>query len=144
MGYSMSLVDCAFTIRARNKASALQAVRALAYDEPSMSGCAVRHDNTVTRHYSWVTTDDFHLAKTLEVALQAWRWEPYIDKKTGDIVNLMFCGEKAGDDERLFAQLAPFVERGSYIQMSGEDGAVWRWVFKDGFCREVSPQWPDL
>jgi hypothetical protein len=47
-------------------------------------------------------------------------------------LELRFTGQKLGDDNILFAALAPYVEADSYITMVGEseDGdEFWRWVF---------------
>ena len=33
---------------------------------------------------------------------------------------------------------APYINDG-YIEMSGEDGERWRWIFKDGKCEEKFP-----
>ena len=50
--------------------------------------------------------------------------------------SIYFEGEKYGDDDLIFNAIAPYVEDGSYIQMNGEDGAIWRWVFENGKCVE--------
>ena len=139
MGYRMQQSASEFHIAASKKMDALAAVRRLARDESAMSGGSLLGE----RRYSWVNTDEFRLAKTLEVALAAWRWNPTVHGNTHDIVGLDFAGKKSGDDEALFAAIAPYVTDGSYIQMTGEDGAVWRWVFKDGRVREVSPTWDE-
>jgi hypothetical protein len=44
--------------------------------------------------------------------------------------------EKVGDEPKLYAAIAPFVERGSFIVMHGEDHSTWRHLFKDGQCIE--------
>jgi hypothetical protein len=36
--------------------------------------------------------------------------------------------------------IAPYVEENSYIEMVGEDGDRWRWVFKNGKCEEKYPE----
>jgi hypothetical protein len=54
-----------------------------------------------------------------------------------NIIDLEFTGEKLGDDTKLFNCIAQFVEDDSYIEMVGEDGDVWRWVFKNGNCEKV-------
>jgi hypothetical protein len=131
-----------FFIKAANKSKALEAIRALAEDESKMGGGSWG-SHGCSRHFSWVTTDEFYLAKTLEVAFEAWRYEAHADEKTGDVVGISFNGEKLGDDPVLWRAVAPFVEHGSYLQMAGEDGMVWRWVFNNGKMEEVHPVWPD-
>lgn len=138
MGYCMDQGETKFRIKAENKAKAHQAVRGLLAKTSKMSGFA-SSGSSVTRHFSWVDMDELRTTKTIEGQLKAWRWEADTDEKTGDVVNLHFRGEKLGDDTVLFGALAPFVEDGSFIQMSGEDGAVWRWCFADGKLSEKSP-----
>lgn len=86
-------------------------------------------------NYAWVDTSEIKKAKNVEDLLRAFRWNPEIDENE-DIVDLYFTGEKLGDDEFLFNVIASGVESGSYIEMQGEDGTIWRWCFNDGKCEE--------
>ena len=47
-------------------------------------------------------------------------------------------GEKIGNDFDVFRLIAPYINDG-YIEILGEDGAKWRWIFKDGICSEIYP-----
>lgn len=136
MGYGMDQREAVFTIKKENKSDALKAIRALAKEAGKMSGGSWLSTSRETRHFSWVDME-FVRAKTLEVALEAWRWEPVVDEKTGDITSLTFLGEKLGDDQVLWKAVAPFVESGSYISMYGEDGSNWVWRFVDGKFEEA-------
>jgi hypothetical protein len=40
-------------------------------------------------------------------------------------------------DEKLFDLIAPFVEPGSYLNMFGEDGAHWRYEFRNGTWKRL-------
>ncbi len=71
--------------------------------------------------------------------LREWRWIPVYDG-SGNIVNLEFNGEKAGDDLVLFNAIVRWVKPGSYIQMWGEDGERWTWCFDGKECKET-PEW---
>lgn len=64
----------------------------------------------------------------------------------GNIIDLDFTGEKLWDHEKMCEQIAPFVEDGSYIEMHGEDGAMWRWVFQNGAFHEIEANitWPEV
>ena len=86
-------------------------------------------------HFSWVGTKEFLEASTLNEAFEAWRWNIALDEE-GSVVDLYFEGEKIGDDKILFDAIAPYVKEGSFIEMQGEDGALWRWVFSNGECEE--------
>jgi hypothetical protein len=141
MGYCISLVESKFHIKAANKKPALKAIKALAKDTSKMRSGTWADGALTQRRFTWVDTEEFLGAKTLEAALEAWRWEAGLDEETGDVVHLNFQGEKMGEDEELWKAIAPFVESGSYLQISGEDGATWRWCFKGGVLSEQSPSW---
>ena len=56
----------------------------------------------------------------------------------GNVIDLDFAGDKLSyEEDKMFQKIAPFVEDGSFIEMRGEDGAMWRWYFSDGQVREV-------
>jgi hypothetical protein len=82
-------------------------------------------------------------SKTVEDAFWVWRWKIYFDE-TGNINSIHFGGEKEGEEDLLFQTIAPLVGEGSYIQMLGEDGAVWRYCFENGTMLKRAPivLWP--
>lgn len=81
----------------------------------------------------WVRVHHVMSAKSIHDALREWRWETIINEDR-DIIYLRFTGQKYGADEYLFQAIAKFVEPGSYIEMGGEDGAIWRWFFNGVTC----------
>lgn len=87
----------------------------------------------------WVSSEAIQAATTLRQVLDEWRWEPYYDTN-GDLVELIFQGEKLGDDANLMATIAPFADHGGYIEVRGEDDCMWRWVFWRGQLREEFPK----
>lgn len=131
MGYYVQQIDQQFFIAKNDCKKALTAIKKLAQHADKMSGGSSNGE----RWFSWVTTSDFVNAKSLEEALSAWRWLAEQDKD-GNIAYLYFEGDKLGDEETLFDAIAPYVKDGSYLEMSGEDGARWRWGFEDGKCKE--------
>lgn len=94
-------------------------------------------------------------AAALEAALPFWEY----DRKCASLSELLenagwdfsspgelsFIGQKAGEDDALFAAIAPFVEAGSFIDMIGEDNAIWRWYFDGQELQEYrgEPAFPD-
>lgn len=120
MGYCIEQRDCKFYVV--DEEAALAAIKELAGKETMGPG-----------HFSWVDTREFMAADTFEEAMDAWRWETNLYQKY-----ILFNGEKLGDDKLLFDAIAPYVEAGSYIEMQGEDGAIWRWIFDGKTCREVT------
>lgn len=52
--------------------------------------------------------------------------------RDGDIDEISFVGEYLENENEVFDALAPFVENGSYIDMVGDDDAMWYWGFNNG------------
>jgi hypothetical protein len=119
----MDLMEAKFKIRKEKQLEALKAIKLLVGKETISDASG--------KHFSWVNTEDFSNARYIEDALEAWRWEVEFDDESNDIVGINFSGEKL---------IAPYVEAGSYIQMQGEDGEMWRWVFDGATVKEVKPK----
>lgn len=124
MGYYMQQEDSKFFIAKENKEHALRAIKNLA---------------NRYKYYAWVCSDDFVNATDLQAAMAVWRWEVYEDEN-GNIDSIQFAGQKSGDDETLFRAIAMYVQKDSYIEMHGEDGCMWRWVFDGDTCKEKFAQ----
>jgi hypothetical protein len=150
----MYIEDQEFLIRGKNKAGALAAIKGLDPNGTDSSSARLqggRWDGEkqakVERWFSWVDTKEYQDAETLEDALRAWRWpsDPQGVEPTEDVDHIAFDGEKIGNEEVLFDAIAPFVESGSFIEMHGEDGCQWRWLFRNGKCYEIYPEltWPE-
>lgn len=137
MGYGMSQRGGELTIKAERKLAALIAVKALAPVGAVEGGSATYVNGRVARRsFRWMSGYDLTAATSLEEMLKWWRWHPKTND-AGDIVKVQFDGEKSGDDMYLWTAIAPFVEPNSYIEMQGEDGAQWRWVFDGKTVTEV-------
>lgn len=122
MGYYMSLQDSSFEIKKNKISSAAKAIRSL-------------DDGT---RYSWVD-NGFSKAKSIEVLFAAWRFECERDAN-GDILYMVWDGEKSGDERVLFNAIAPYVEKGSFLEWHGEDGEMWRWIFDGKQMKEIKPK----
>lgn len=86
----------------------------------------------------WISFDILLNSETIEEAFKELRFELYIDNDKYKID--YFSGEKfAGYEEQLFKCVAPYVNDG-YLEYLGEDGDKWRYVFKNGECKEVYPK----
>lgn len=129
MGYHIEQRAGKFRIDAEQTGAALAAIKGLAGQETVTDASGP--------HYRWVDTAEFLAAETFAEALLAWRWE--VEVFDGEAIEaIQFYGEKLGDDDLLFAALAPYVKAGSYLEMQGEDGEAWRWEFDGKACREVN------
>lgn len=136
MGYHMNMRDQSFFVEKENFDKLAEAVRGMLKDVGEKGGGACYSGGkTVSKHYYWVNNSELEDANTAEKAFQAWRWDPEFDIE-GNICGLEFEGEKLGDDEQFFQTIAPWVRDGSFIEMEGEDGTIWRWTFDDGKMTE--------
>lgn len=112
MGYYVTQDDCNFFVPADKIPAMIEAIHNL--------------DNGYD--YSWVNMAFLKSNDIVEI-FQCWRWCIKLDQATGDIVDIIFDGEKLGDDEVLLKAIAPFVKAGSFIEMNGEGNDMWRWYF---------------
>jgi len=133
MGYYMSQVDADFFISKENFAEVVKAIHNLANYPEKMGGSSAGKP-----HYSWVG-ENFDKINGLEEIFNYWRWEVYLDDD-GNVTDICFEGDKLGDDEVLFKAIAPYVKKGSFIQMNGEGTDQWRWVFNGVSCYEQHPR----
>jgi len=112
MGYDINVQEVNFTIKEKNKEDALNALKEYCKDKT---------------HGDWYYPEEILQAKTLEEALEEMRWEPTVSG--GDITNLVFTGERLGEEEFIFQVLGPFVEIECYIKILGECGYNWMYYF---------------
>jgi hypothetical protein len=116
MGYSAHVKQQNFQIREENLEAARTAVIALTPQNPR-----------------WVDIRYLKDSLTLFGAVACFGWYLWANGD-GNYCRISFEWEKLGDERMLFDALAPYVEAGSYIEMVGEDGDHWRWVFDGQQC----------
>lgn len=80
----------------------------------------------------------FQDVRCIEELLEEFAYCPENDGRD-NIIGLEFTGEKLGSEKNMFNIIAPFVKNGSFIEMHDEYGGLWRWVFDNGKCTEVTP-----
>ena len=88
-------------------------------------------------HLAWTNNNIILNSSSIEDALDACGWTVEIDNN-GNIDDIYFTREKLGDEDIIFDCIAPAVESGSFIEMCGEEGDRWRWVFINGRCKVVN------
>lgn len=83
-------------------------------------------------------------AHSLDAAVAQCDWALEFDDDD-NVIGIEMLTEYGGPEDKLFGAIAPYVRAGSYIQMSGEDGSMWRWVFDGISYKELEPviTWPD-
>lgn len=135
MGYCMYQSDTNFSIPATNIKRVISAIHALASDKSKMNGGSwTPVIGKTDSWYSWVNMN-FVNTNDIKEIFNCWRWDITTDDE-GNIIDIYFDGSKLGDDAVLFEAIAPYVKDGSYIQMQGEDEALWRWCFSNGTLEE--------
>jgi len=127
MGYCMSYQQGNARFKIEVKDKILQAIKNLRGKESVQDSSG--------RHFRWVN-NDFYKIDNIEKMFREWGWHLKEDKEDGYFIITEFLGEKLGDDDILLNCIAPYMED-SYIEMYGEDAAIWRWVFQDGTFKET-------
>ena len=103
MGYAIHQRDSRFAIRDGHHAEAFETLR---------------------EHFP----EELERAEDLRDALLAFGWET-----DESCAWLWYLGDRYSEIyERLFAVIAPFVTGGSWIEMQGQEGEIWRWEFEGG------------
>ena len=95
-----------------------------------MESCDIYIKGMRYEDYSWVENPDDNGFTSLLDAINAWRHDGVIGN--GDVEIYEFVGGKWGDEEQFYQTIAPFVEDGGTIEVRGEDGEHWRYLYKDG------------
>ena len=119
MGYYIESRDCNFLLKRENVPNAWKALKEL-----FQSGF----------NAGWVETQIVLDAPSFEDAIDECGFTIEAKDDVTDYDYIYFNGEKySGDENVILSAIAPYVEPDSYIEMSGEDGEHWRWIFgKDG------------
>ena len=121
MGYSMYQVDRTFHISALAKQNALVAL----FDWEDRK----YHE----RESRGVTGYPPEKRLSLEAQIELYGWTLETDEQ-GNVVGIEFGGDRLCDEDEWLAAIAPFVDKGSYIEMNGEDGIYWKWYFDGKTC----------
>lgn len=79
------------------------------------------------RWFSWMPIDYAVTCETAEAILTELGFEIQHDVD-GSIIGLEY-DNKIGQESLFLQAIAPFVEKGSYINWIGEDGALWQYFF---------------
>jgi len=126
MGYLIEMVDENFRMSNMTENTSKKVVKAL-----------FNFLDSDPRLFHWVKRDKVR-DLTLEELFGVFGWRI---ERTGNLLHsLEFLGDKMASYKTFFEVLAPFVSYGSYIEMRGEDGKMWRWIFNGTECEEIKPK----
>lgn len=126
MSYNARQREAEFFIADADKPKALRALKA-------------SKDHDVLRYYK-----GFGGCRYLEDALEHIDFDVDTDD-AGNVTGVDYQRDGLGEVFAALQPLAPFVRAGSYLEFSGEDGALWRWVFDGVKVVRVEPTitWPE-
>lgn len=71
---------------------------------------------------------------SLEDILASFGWIVETVDKQGNITDIYFDLECLGDEDEWFDVIAPYVRKGSWLAMEGEDGDIWCYYFDGSHC----------
>lgn len=134
MGYYAYSRDCSFFLSHEVNQAATRHAKEKLLTELEVKGRGRRYANgkCIEKWYSWVNTHDIQNAENVESLIMAFGWNYFLDDD-GNITDVWKDGgQKLGQEDCLFAALAPFIKDESYIIMQGEDDLIWRWYFENG------------
>lgn len=137
MGYCIDMRSASFCIKKDNIPKALKAMKSMAKDT-SKGGGGASFGGKTTISFAWVDTKELVKVKTIEEAFAVWGYPVERGEKGGDVSEIYYEFEKIGDERQMFEVIAPYVERGSYLEMSGEDNETWQWYFNGRELEELS------
>lgn len=121
MGYCITMIESTIRIKPKNIENILKTLGKYAS----------------TRELYYIDVCKVMRAEDIFDMMRAIRYEVILRDNVGYEI-YQFNGEKLGDDFEIFTQIAPYIEDG-YIEYQGEDGDLWRYVFKDGEVNVVYP-----
>jgi len=142
MGYYIQTPQTSFAIRTMYLPRFFELVSTLMSDEnieENGRGGSFGPNGKTRGWYSWVDTDDVRSAAASNDIIrvfEAWGYELELIIETDGInyynLHIRNGDAKIGDEETFFAAIAPVVEDGSFIDVRGEDGGEWRWMWENG------------
>ena len=150
MGYYISTPSSAFRIRTENLPRFFELAEQMLTPkvlEENASGGSYSEGKQTKWWYSWVDSDRALKAiksNDIREVFAEWRYDlELVNEENGESIYYLDIegGEsKIGDEEKFFAAIAPIVEDGSFLDVRGEDGEEWRWMWENGkfFVQNVS------
>lgn len=138
MGYHINLIESEFKISksTNENCETVEKLKKFFLDNVNEHGSGGSFGKDIEeKWYAWVDNDEIKNAKTIADLLMAFRYEASYDEE-GNIDDVYFNGEKLGDDEFFFSNIAPYVEKGSYLVFQGEEESYWKWVFNGKKMKE--------
>lgn len=142
MGYYIQTPQTSFSIRTSDLPRFFDLVSNLMSDEnvdENGHGGSYANGGKTQSWYSWVSTENVRKAVTdrdIGRVFEEWGYElDFISEENGIThyrLDIRGGDAKMGDEETFFAAIASVVVHGCFIDVRGEDGAEWRWLWENG------------
>jgi len=144
MGYNVSLRSAHFHVPETE--AVLQVLKDLNKQDHLKRGGSFGPEGKTESWFSWMPTDWDTTCTTVQEVFELLGFETNIvDEPWGKAVSLEVYESKAGQEDLFCRAVAPFMEKGSYIEWIGEDFAEEVWVVQDGelkcLVREEAKWW---
>lgn len=134
MGYNVTLNDSEFFMAHEQTADAALALKKWLEERPDRKNPKSWEARVLAKH------------PILEFYMREFMWA-FESDSDGNITEVEYIGEsQSGHEQTIFNLIAPYVKAGSYIELHGEDGDIFRYVFDGTQCKEVKPiiTWPAI
>lgn len=150
MGYFVQTTDNDITIKKENFAKCYEAMCALNSRDDLKSGGSYGGDGVDARSprpegldyhpakwFAWMPADYPHQYKTFQEIIEKGLGFDADYNQDGDLCAIYY-DNKTGAEDLFFQTIAKYVEKDSFIDWRGEDGAEWRWAFDGVTVRTLS------
>ena len=142
MPYYISTPQTSFSIRLHDLPKFFDLVDNMMSDkniEENGNGGSYNGEKQIAYWYSWVNTENVRKAvadRDIVRIFEEWRYElDFLHEYEGVChyrLDIRGGDAKIGDEEKFFAAIAPVVVHGCFVDVRGEDGAEWRWLWENG------------
>lgn len=144
MGYNISLRSAHFHVP--EAWTVLRALKNLNKQDHLKRGGSWAEGEKTESWFSWMPTDWDETCTSVQEVFELLGFETKIvDGPSGKAVSLEVYEGKAGQEDLFCRAVAPYMEKGSYLEWIGEDFAEEVWVVQDGelkcLVREEKSKW---
>ena len=131
MGYNVSMRTAHFHVPETE--AVLQVLKDLNKQDHLKRGGSYAGGEKTESWFSWMPTNYDETCTSVQEVFELLGFDTKIvDEPWGKAVSLEAYDSKAGQEDLFCATVAPFMDKGSYIEWIGEDYAEEAWVVKDG------------
>ena len=141
IGYHIQTTQTSFSIRTSDLPRFFDLVGNLMSDkniEENGNGGSCTNGKQSSWWYLWVNTENVRKAvadRDIIRVFECWGYDLAILREEDGIthyyLDIRGGDAKIGDEEKFFAAIAPVVVHGCFVDVRGEDGERWRWLWEN-------------